>query len=737
MNPGPRSLDLIARYGTNALTRISDVTDLSIHPRRLGHRISRHTGGITGVALSRDERRVYATTVSGRLVEYNRATGEGRELWHHEAPLTAVAVGTDVIVAGSTDGTVRVFCSSGHALKTLSHGDAVTCLDINHEGTLLVSGGADGSVDVRQLDTGKPLAGFRKHPAGVNAVCFTDDGRVASAGVDGIWLLEPRTGTVVLRLVIDALATPDLSVQHVVTGELGHAVAVLSLDSRAGSLVAGCSDGARLFALTSGECKRTFTNCLGEVLSVALSPDGRTLATGQADFSVTVWNVGSGQMTGKLTGHDDWPVDLAYSDGGTLFSGSLDGTCREWKAGSGGGICTTVFQGETAAVQTVALHENKLAVGGYDDAVSIYDLSTGRRTQTCRGHRAPVLHAAFSPSGRSLVSTSRDNDAILWSTESGALVRRLCVHDGWVSHAAFSADGRRLVTSAHDGTVAVWDTSRGKRLHLWAPVFYEPIAAVEFLDRGQVLAAVRNGEVLRLRGPRGEVSASCDDEEQAGLGAMAVSGAYVLTGGLDGKVRVFSLRTAELLREFRAHEGPVASMLTFEDVVVTGGADSAVKLWSLAGKSDEPLHVLTAHTDTVTAVQRTSDGRLITGSRDGTVRVFSVGPEPKLLATLHSLREGGVLWTTPPELKASSGWFWTDREDLIEVIECEEDGSHPTPLARDDPRRKAYLIAHNNAPKVLASIRGEKFQFDDTPLLAAGPTRLLAGPTGAEDPAEN
>ena len=78
-----------------------------------------------------------------------------------------------------------------------------------------------------------------------------------------------------------------------------------------------------------------------------------------------------------------------------------------------------------------------------------------------KGHDKGVTFAAFSPDGKSVVTTSKDNTARIWDAADGREIARLMGHDDVVISAAFSPDGGRIVTASEDNTARIWDAAAG------------------------------------------------------------------------------------------------------------------------------------------------------------------------------------------------------------------------------------------------------------------------------------
>jgi WD40 repeat protein len=134
-------------------------------------------------------------------------------------------------------------------------------------------------------------------------------------------------------------------------------------------------------------------------LSVAFSPDSRSLASASEDKTVRVWQLATGKEIQLLQGHEGAVLSIAFSpDARSLASASKDKTIRLWQLATGNEICS--FQ----------------------------------------GHEGPVRRIAFSPDGRVLASGAEDNTIRLWTVATGACLAILSpLPEGWV---AFSPDGR-------------------------------------------------------------------------------------------------------------------------------------------------------------------------------------------------------------------------------------------------------------------------------------------------------
>ena len=278
---------------------------------------------------------------------------------------------------------------------------------------------------------------------------------------------------------------------------LGVSRVALSPDGK--SLASGLHDRTvQLWDMTTDKLARTLAGHMGGVTSVAFNPDGQLLASGSFDRTVRLWDTTSGKLLHNLTGHTEDVSSVAFSpDGRLLVSGSSDKTVRLWD-GTTGKVSRTL-SGHTGPVTDAAVSPDgrSIASASYDKTVRLWDVATGGNVFTLTGHDNPVLSVAFSPDGQLLAAGSYDRTVRLWDTATGKLARTLSGHSEGVYSVAFSPDGQLLASGSFDRTVKVWDTATGKLLHTLTG-HTASVRSVAFSPDGRRLGSIADDSTLRL-----------------------------------------------------------------------------------------------------------------------------------------------------------------------------------------------------------------------------------------------
>lgn len=256
-------------------------------------------------------------------------------------------------------------------------------------------------------------------------------------------------------------------------------------------------------------------------------------------------------------------------------------------SGSQGRRCLLTLTGHSRWVTAVAISPDgqRVASGGLDDAIKVWDLTTGELLLTLKGHTKPVNCLAISPDCQILVSGSDDHTLKVWNLATGALLQTLSGHSRDVNAVVIHAGGQLLASGGEDRTARVWKLGTGEPLQVFSNVA-GMIRAVAISPDGQLLAS----------------------------------------GGLDNQIKLWSLRTGALVRTFaKSHYSAVnaIAIVPSGNTLISASKDKTIKFWNI--DKGEVTRTLVGHTDSVNAIALNSNGKLlVSGSSDTTLKLWNV-----------------------------------------------------------------------------------------------------------------
>lgn len=367
------------------------------------------------------------------------------------------------------------------------------------------------------------------------------------------------------------------------------------------------------------------TQAFGSVVTLAFSPDGQLLASGDGNGEVQIWRVADGQLLSTLRGHTQWIQNVAFSpDGSLLASASDDQTIRLWHMPSNAAL--QVLQGHRQSVRAIAFTPNghHLISGSSDQTLRLWNVQTGqieatfqpggesfsrsceRDSKSTTAHAGTIWSICVSRDGRYLVSGGSDRVVRLWDLSSRQLIHTLEGHQGWIWSVDISPDSRWVASASDDCTVALWDRQTGLPVH-W------------FRGHTQAVRAVRFYTSLQPRGDADLTSA----HDAVDLPSLPQSDLRLVSGSDDRTLRIWQVHSRQALKPLVGHDSAVWAIAISPDgaVLASGSTDPSIRLWCL--RRDERLHTLQGSANWVLSVAaHASNPLLASGGVDSSVRLW-------------------------------------------------------------------------------------------------------------------
>ena len=471
-----------------------------------------HAAGVRGVAFSPDGRRLYTAGDDTTVREWEVATGRARRVFvGMRADVLSLVVTPDAkfLAASGSDPRICLWdLATGNLVRTLEgHRDDIWRLALSQDGKILGSASADRTARLWDIVTGRQIEVIRGHDLEVSFFVFAPAGKRVITGESRrliAWDLDRLPGGRVFRppdpcRITSLSLSPDaknfalglsssgdlckapagISMVEADTGKVrwtrsseslitavglipfSDRAAYVSVSGRAGILEA--LRGARILEYAghlAGQGERTGSSSV--IWAMAVSPDGGMIATGSSGNQIKLWTPDGREI------HTLW----------------------------GPGPATA---GEQSEVYSLAFSNDsrKVAAGGFDAGVSLFDVATGQMLLRVAPQDHDVRALQFSPDGRILATAGVDSVIRLWDTRDGRLLRELTGHADQIRCLAWTPDGNRLASAGKDRTIRLWDPDSSLEV-LTLKEHADVITGLAFSADGSLLVSASWDQTVRF-----------------------------------------------------------------------------------------------------------------------------------------------------------------------------------------------------------------------------------------------
>jgi WD40 repeat protein len=301
----------------------------------------------------------------------------------------------------------------------------------------------------------------------IQAVAFSPKVQLIAVGRYGeVELLNPVTRAVIRKLTgikgkANAVAfSPDGDAVYAAGGE------------------AGIVGEVKRWKTSDGTLQQSFEGHLDAAYALAVSPDGKLIATGAYDQKIRLWDTATGKEVALLKGHNGAVNGLSFRpDGKVLASASADRTVKLWSIPTGLRLDTLSQPTKEQTSVVFSADGKQLFAAGSDNRIRLWNISADAKEGTNKivtsrfAHEGGILRLALSLDGKLLASTSTDKSLKLWNTTDLTEKLPLEKQPDWSSALAFT-DKAQLVAGRIDGSLSVYESTTGKTV--MAPAAAKP-----------------------------------------------------------------------------------------------------------------------------------------------------------------------------------------------------------------------------------------------------------------------
>ncbi|WP_437618750.1 nSTAND1 domain-containing NTPase [Sorangium sp. So ce1151] len=555
---------------------------------------------VTAGAFSRDGKRVVVAYVShdgamviARVLNADDAS-EVVRFSDHTAPLRVAVFHPDGdrVLTVSRDGTAKLWSADAPTKPVVfkEHSEPVLFAALSPDGTHLVTTSSDKAARIWEVSRAARPVVLKGHTGAVLHAAWSADGkRVATTSDDRtarVWRADGKGEAVVLSG--HALVVTSVAFQP---GD-GRYLATTSLDQ---TLRIWPAEGGVPLVMSGHEAP---------VLSVAWSPDGRRVLTGDGDegghsrnATARIWRptrLASLPRQRREFYHSAFigakgDVVVSAYDDGRVRRFDVDETLAPPKEvfDAGRGSASTPAQGDKAWVVSAALSRDgeRVAIALFDGTTYVVRVGHAGAPvpppMALGKHTAAVRAALFSPDGTRVITVSDDKYALIHRADGPGEPLRLSGHVDGLTSAAWSHDGTRVVTTSRDRTARIWRADGSGELAVLTGHEGAVHAAAWSPDDTRIVTASEDNTAQVWRADSGAPTVALPHGSPVLRAIWSPDGARIATSSLKEGLRLWDVDRMDEPVEIEV-PAPALAMAFLDDGqrILAVTADNTTRTWT-------------------------------------------------------------------------------------------------------------------------------------------------------------
>ena len=380
-----------------------------------------------------------------------------------------------------------------------------------------------------------------------------------------------------------------------------------------------------------------------KIKKMAVSPDGKYLATGDISGFVKLWDLKKKELLMDLDKENDVVYSVDFSPDSTrAAAGYFGGTVKIWSIPDGRLLIQKQGAGEQAAFSPDG---KTIACSGIYKPINLLNTANLNAVKTIGNNKGVNNSIDFSPCGKLIALGEGDGSVEIWNVETVKILHALRGHKWWVHSVKFSNDGKYLASGsytmkgsvkwqtikeledeskieaeddyfhqkwAYDNTLIIWDVKTGKMKHLFDHPF--GVLSVDFSPDGKRIASSGLDNSVRLWDiASGKEIFNLLIKEAYFINNVVFTpdGKNLISGGGDNQVKIINAGTGKIEHKFFAVESPVESVSFSPNGgrLAAARKDGQIDLWDV--HSGTVIHRINTGSNPVQAVCFSPNGKTI------------------------------------------------------------------------------------------------------------------------------